>query len=101
MDIKELQRMGLSQRAIARQTGHSRNTVARILSQATPAPFSTPARASHLDPYKAYIKKQYEQYQLSSVRLLAEIRPMGYSGSIVAAIRPRQYATSARSRSRR
>jgi transposase len=82
MDIKELQRMGLSQRAIARQTGHSRNTVARILSQATPAPFSTPARASHLDPYKAYIKKQYEQYQLSSVRLLAEIRPMGYSGSI-------------------
>jgi transposase len=82
MDIKELHRSGLSQREIARQTGHSRNTVKRVLSDRAPKPFAVPVRGSALDPHKAYIKRQYEQYRLSSVRLLEDIRPMGYVGSI-------------------
>ena len=36
MDIKELHRQGLSQRQIARHTGHSRNTIAKVLGQPLP-----------------------------------------------------------------
>jgi transposase len=82
MDIKQLQRDGLSQRAIARMTGHSRNTIARTLAQKAPAPFATPARSSSLDSFKDYLRDRYEEVPLSSVRLLEEIRPMGYTGSI-------------------
>jgi transposase len=82
MDIKELHAAGLSIRAIARQTGHSRNTVSRVLSERAPSPYSAPARPSRLDPFKAYIKSRYEAYGLSCVRLLEDIRPMGYDGSI-------------------
>jgi transposase len=82
MDIKQLQRDGLSQRAISRMTGHSRNTVARLLAQKAPAPFATPARSSCLDAFKPYLRDRYGKVPLSSVRLLEEIRPMGYTGSI-------------------
>ena len=82
MDIKDLHRNGLSQREIARVTGHSRNTVARILSERAPQPFHTPPRPSRLDPFKPYLKERYGALSLSSVRLLDEIRPMGYAGSI-------------------
>ncbi len=46
MDIKELERQGVSQRQIARQTGLSRNTVARLLNQKVPTAFQAPERAS-------------------------------------------------------
>ena len=52
MDIKELHKQGLSIREIARRSGHSRNTVARLLEQKTPRPFARPKRTSNLDPYK-------------------------------------------------
>ncbi len=52
MDIKELQRQGLSQRQIARTTRLSRNTVAKMLGQAAQQPFQKAVRPSCLDPYK-------------------------------------------------
>jgi transposase len=82
MDIKQLQRDGVSQRAISRITGHSRNTVARLLAQKAPVPFAKPARSSCLDAFKPYLRDRYGEVPLSSVRLLEEIRPMGYTGSI-------------------
>ena len=51
MDIKLLHQQGLSQREIAKRTGHARNTVAKLLEQTTPKPFTKPKRASTLDPY--------------------------------------------------
>ncbi len=82
MDIKDLHRQGLSQRQIAKQTGHSRNTIARILKEAIPKPFSKPARASILDPFKPYLAQRFGEFGLSAVRLLEEIRPQGYTGSL-------------------
>ena len=82
MDIKDLQRQGYSIRKIARLTGHSRNTIAAKLAQAAPVPFHRPARRSLLDPYKPYLKERFELCGLSAVRLLEEIRPMGYAGSV-------------------
>lgn len=82
MDIKDLHRQGFSIRRITEVTGYSRNTVRRKLKEKTPQAFAPASRASQLDPYKAYIERRVAECGLSGVRLLEEIRPMGYSGSV-------------------
>jgi transposase len=82
MDVKMLANQGHSARAIARMTGYSRNTVAKLLRQAAPTPFQKPLRPSKLDPYKPYLRKRAQECPLSAVRLLEEIRPMGFNGSL-------------------
>jgi transposase len=82
MDIKDLHRQGYSIRKITEITGHSRNTVRRKLKEKTPAPFTPGPRASKLDPYKEYVKRRFLECGLSGVRLLEEITPMGYTGSV-------------------
>jgi transposase len=82
MDIHALRREGHSIKAIARLTGFSRNTVRRQIRQSAPGSFQAAERPSRLDPYKAFLDKRQGECSLSAVRLLAEIRPMGYTGSI-------------------
>jgi transposase len=82
MDVKLLAHQGHSARAIARITGYSRNTVAKLLAQTAPAPFQKPPRPSKLDPFKAYLRQRLQEYPLSAVRLREEIRPMGFDGSL-------------------
>jgi transposase len=82
MDIKLWLKQGLSQREIARRTGLSRNTVARLAAQPAPRPYSRPSQGSILDPFKPYLVERFEAYPLSAPRLLAEIRPMGYTGGV-------------------
>jgi transposase len=82
MDIKVLHQEGHSIRQIARLTGHSRNSVRAALRERTPSPFQQPERGSKLDPFKAYVLRRFAEHRLSAVRLLEEIRAMGYSGSI-------------------
>ncbi len=82
MDVKDLHRQGLSQRQIARMTGLSRNTIAKILAAPAPKPFAKPPRKSCLDPYKPYLTERWQRFGLSGVRLLAEIKPQGYTGSL-------------------
>jgi transposase len=83
MDVKELSRQGVSIREIARQTGISRNTVRKLLRGEHDLRFHTPQRVSQLDPFKEYLRERITLYPLSAVRLLEEIQPMGYAGSIV------------------
>ncbi len=80
MDAKALLREGLSQREIARRTGFSRNTIARLADQPAPPPPPRRPRASKLDPFKPYLTERFQECPLSAVRLLEEIRPMGYDG---------------------
>jgi transposase len=82
MNIKELSQQGHSIRAVARITGHARNTVRKVLRGEHTLKAKSPTRTSKLDPFKEYLRKRYRQYGLSAVRLLEEIRPMGYDGSI-------------------
>lgn len=82
MDIKSLKRDGHSIKAIVRLTGHSRNTVKRVLRETGPQPFRKPHRQSKLDPFKAYVRERFEQYGVNAKRLAGEIRPMGYTGSV-------------------
>jgi transposase len=80
MDIKLLSRQGHSIRAIARMTGYSRNTVRKVLAAKGAPVFKPGKRASKLDPYKDYLQKRIQECNLSGVRLLEEIRGMGYAG---------------------
>ena len=82
MDIHALAQQGLSQRAIAQQTGYSRNTVRKLLGGQAPVPKARKPKPTKLDPYLDYIRDRYSRHPLNAVRLLAEIRPMGYTGSI-------------------
>jgi len=86
MDIKELRTEGKSIRAIARKTGHSRNTVRKVLrGEHTLQQRKGPARKPHpskLDAFKDYVKNRHEEFGLSAVRLMDEIQSMGYSGSL-------------------
>jgi transposase len=82
MDIKMLKQQGHSIRKICELTGHSRNTVRKVLREKAPQTFKKPERKSLLDEFKPYIEQRYQQCALSCVRLLDEIRPMGYHGKI-------------------
>src|SRR5512142_723520 len=82
MDVTLLKKQGLSIRAIVEQTGYSRNTVRKILRQKMPAVTPTKPRKSKLDPFKPYVEKRFKEYGLSAVRVLEEIKPMGYTGSV-------------------
>jgi transposase len=81
MDILLLHKQGHSIRQIARQSGHSRNTVRRAVRDGAPRAFRTPVRPSKLDPFKDYLRQRFEQHGLSGVRLTQEIRQMGFTGS--------------------
>ena len=82
MEIRQLQKDGHSIRDIARTTGHARNTVRKVLRGEHDLKAKPVERASKLDPFKDYLKQRYEAHGLSAVRLIEEIRPMGYTGSI-------------------
>jgi len=82
MDIKMLKQEGHSIRKICELTGYSRNTVRKILREKAPQAFNQPERKSLLDQFKPYIEQRYQQCALSCVRLLDEIRSMGYGGRI-------------------
>lgn len=68
-------------RAINSITGHSRNTIRKIIDKKTPDPFKTPIRPSKLDNFKAYIKKQYYNDILSREQIFNNIIDKGYDGS--------------------
>ena len=83
MDIALLHREGRSLREIAALTGHSRNTIRRVVREKAPSAFHTPPRPSRLDPFKDYLRGRFLEHGLSAVRLFAEVRAMGFVGSEV------------------
>lgn len=83
MDVKSLAAEGVSVREIARRTGLSRNTVRKVLRGEHPMRVKAVLRGSGLDPYKQHVRERYEAYGLSAVRLIEEIRALGYEGSTV------------------
>ena len=82
MDIKGLHGQGYSIRKITEVTGYSRNTVRRKLRERTPQAFSMGPRTTKLDAYKDYVQRRFNECGLSGTRLIDEIKPMGYTGSI-------------------
>jgi len=68
--------------SLSRQTGYDRKTIRKYIS----SPRSHPdhfhhKKGSKLDPFKEYLQQRLEKFpNLSSIRLLEELRMMGYSG---------------------
>jgi len=81
MDIHTLHREGHTIKSMVRLTGHSRNTVRKMLRAKQPPEAKASPRASRLDPFKPYLEQRCSEIALSAVRLVEEIRPMGYTGS--------------------
>jgi transposase len=82
MEVKDLHRQGHSIRQICRLTGYSRNTVRKVLRESVPVPKPRKPRVSLLDEYKPYLRKRYLETGLSAVRLLGELKAMGFTGSV-------------------
>lgn len=82
VDIRSMHKQGYSIAAIVRELGVARNTVRRAIRQdESPRYTRRKPRASKLDPYKDYLKARLEKFpELSGVRLLEEIRALGYAG---------------------
>ena len=82
MDIRKLHKNGVSIKQIATTTGHSRNTVRKVLRGEHEMKALPVVRSSKLDDFKPHLTERYREFGLSAVRLIEEIRPMGYSGSV-------------------
>lgn len=82
MEVKDLHRQGHSIRQICRLTGYSRNTVRKVLRESVPVQKPRRRRDSLLDEYKPYLRERYLETGLSAVRLLGELQPMGFTGSV-------------------
>lgn len=100
-DIKKLLKAFKETGTIAgtvRQTGFSRNTVRRHLRRPSGSlPPKAICRTSKLDPYKSKIAFLVKEKDLSAVRVLEDIKELGYSGGYsilkdhIRTIRPRPF----------
>jgi len=83
LTIKTLLNKGLSQRAIARTLGISRNTVRRYIKREHPPEFRREAPwLSILEPYADYITERLREYpKLTADRLHRELQQQGFTGS--------------------
>jgi transposase len=80
--VRELARQGVSLSEIARQTGHDRKTIRKVLSGEEPRLVRRPAkpRGSKLDPFRDYLLTRLEQGCSNGAVLLEEITRLGYAG---------------------
>jgi transposase len=78
--IRDMKDRGMSNREIARDLGISRNTVSKLLRTTRLTDHRKRKRGSKLDPYRDRIRELIHQHNLSSVRILEEIRKIGYNG---------------------
>jgi len=81
--ILDLHKQGLRISAIAERTGLDRKTVRKYIERGLEAPVYGPRqpRPRVMDAYAKYVRERLSAYpQLSAVRLLREIRALGYAG---------------------
>lgn len=80
--VVDLRQQGVGRRAIARQTGLSRNTVHRYLEAGTfPEQQMRKKRRSLLDPYLPYLLERWEAGCQNAAQLCRELQERGYRGS--------------------
>jgi len=81
-EVRQLYRLGNSQRSIARQLGLDRRTISKYLNPETTGMHANlgQTRTSMLDPYKEEIKR-YVTNRYTSVQIDAILRRKGYKGS--------------------
>jgi transposase len=79
--IKELWREGMSISAIANETGRDRKTIRKcILAKEPPTYGPRTPKPGLLDPYRDYVRRRVMEHDITAIRILREIRGMGYKG---------------------
>ncbi len=79
--LHELQASGKSIREIARETGHSRNTIRKYLrADEFPEPRPRKKRTSKLDPFKSQLDQYLAKGIFNCKVLLRLLQEQGYSG---------------------
>jgi len=79
--ILALHNQGQSIRSIRKHTGHSRNTIRKVLDIQTPPTFKVFLKPSIIDDYKDLIKAKFDVGTLTSLQIYEEIGENGYKGS--------------------
>lgn len=79
--ILALHNQGQSIRSIRKHTGHSRNTIRKVLDIQTPPTFKVSLKPSIIDDYKDFIKAKFDGGTLTSFQIYEEIGENGYEGS--------------------
>jgi transposase len=99
--IREMHRKGLSISEIARQTGHDRKTVRKVINGSLePAPKERRRRKRKIDPYVPYLLQRIAVGVLNARKLYQEIKALGYEGkesqvrSLVQPYRPRRQSVA-------
>lgn len=86
MEIHVLKAQGLSERAIARQLGIARNTVARSLQHPEPPRYAKrEPRSTKLTPFESYIRQRIAEAApawICAPAILRELRQRGYTGGL-------------------
>ncbi len=77
--IRNMRENGMSIKSIARELSISRNSVRKHL-RSEPKGKQNRKRGSKFDPYRDRIRALIDEHNLSAVRILEEIRKMGYHG---------------------
>ena len=77
--MRNMREKGKSIKSIARELGISRNSVRKYL-RSEPKGKQKRKGGSKLDPYREKIRALIDEHNLSAVRILEEIRKMGYDG---------------------
>ncbi len=79
--LKALLEEGVPQTRIAEQLGIDRKTVARHAEDAELPATARDPRDSILDPFKPHIQQRLAKYELTAMKLFAEVQAQGYRGS--------------------
>jgi len=94
--IKQMYRDGVSISEIARQSGHDRKTIRRLLAEPlVKPPHDRQARSSKLDAFVPYLEKRINAGVYNATKLYQEIVAQGYSGKerlVRAFVQPRREA---------
>lgn len=82
-EVKRLQAQGRAIRTIFRITGIHRETIKKYFQyDIYPDRKETPSSASSVNPYGQHIRKRWGEGECNHLRLLEEIKAMGYAGSL-------------------
>ncbi len=81
--IRNMIEKGISISEIARKLGIDRKTVRKYANSDGIPVKRNPGRGSRLDPYRDRIRELIDAYNLSAVRILEEIRALGYDGGYI------------------
>ncbi len=93
--VRELYRAGTSKKAIARQLGMSRNTVARLVASEEPPRYERRAAGSQLEPFKgAVLAMLGEDADVPATVIREHLQREGYAGGITIL---KEYVASVRS----